>query len=162
MRYRLLGISTIVLLGLCLFGYRFQPQKTAVIGSADASTDCDGSTDPTADLACVNTGTLTVGGFAQMTVSWIYTRGSEATGTYVNIQCDSKDADYDQWYLDPVCSATTCSQMTWTTAVTASTAFRHHFGANTELFRCRGWVTSGNADDLLQINVRVASTVGAR
>lgn len=161
MKYRLTVAVLIAVTAVLLCAHRYQPQKVAYTGTlADASTDCDGATDASADLDCLHTDTVTITGWSQIAVAWTYTRETGAAGTAVKIQCDTQDTG-DQWYLGFTCGATgTCTPMTWSYATTSSSAGRILFGEVADKLRCRAWVVSGNANDKLRLVIRIASVTG--
>lgn len=166
MRYRSTWAILLTTSVFLLCAYRFQPQRLMYVGAmADASTDCDGDTDATASLTCLNTGDISVPAFAQVTVRWFH---ENSAGTAVHLQCDEKDtgtaennvAAPNKWALGSTCAGNTCVPMDLTWAVTGNTAHTAHFGADADTIRCRAWVTGGGASDKLQLTVRIASVVG--
>ncbi|MCP4948854.1 MAG: hypothetical protein GY923_15260 [Aestuariibacter sp.] len=140
-------------------------RATSIAGYQSANTACDGDTDATASLSCVNTGDVPVSGWMQATVCWEYHRSAGAAGTAVKMQCDTKlsradllpgttnataiDATGIWYHYLTVDSADNSTVRTWSHATTANTNGCWNFGVNAAWLRCKLWITSGNASDLV-------------
>lgn len=117
--------------------------------------DLSGSTDATADLACLNTGDIVTTLWEQITISAEYTY---AAGTALTMQCDYSQNQGTTWAPVPdESSAGALTVRNWTVASPGSgTVLTANFDIDYELVRCRIWATSGNTSDKVAFRITLA------